>query len=124
MMMTILYNIKKARQILSPAALKYFSESIIHTIFTLRYSRRRRDHISQPYTIEFRQYDAVTSVSCIRFDPNSTWLVKSRLTRLDMSSVSSRVCSNMTDDEQAIVLACTRLVVCALTCTYSISSVK
>jgi len=57
-----------------------------------------------------------------RSSQNSTWLVTSRL---DMTrhvrrikgvvrSASSRACSNMADDEEAVVLACTSLVFCAL----------
>ena len=59
------------------------------------------------------------------FGPNSTWLVSTRLVttrhfRLCRASRASRAsrdervepcCSNMADDEQAIVLACTSLVV-------------
>jgi len=33
---------------------------------------------------------------------------------LVVTSVSSRACSNMADDEEAVVLACTSLVFCAL----------
>ena len=46
--------------------------------------------------------------------PNSTWLVSTRHVRLCRASRDERVkpcCSNMADDEQAIVLVCTSLVV-------------
>ena len=64
----------------------------------------------------------------VSLGPNSTWLVTSRLdttrhvrrvepVETNVSSASSCACSNMADmadDEQATVLACTSLVVCAL----------
>jgi len=63
-----------------------------------------------------------------RIGPNSTWLVSTRLDatrhiRLCRASRASRdervelvepCCSNMADDEEAVVLACTSFTVCAL----------
>jgi len=52
---------------------------------------------------------------CYRdFSPNTTWLVTSRHDTTRTTSVSSRACSNMADDEEAVVLACTSFVFCAL----------
>jgi len=44
---------------------------------------------------------------------SSSYDVSSRFERVK-TSVSSRACSNIADDEEAVVLACTTLVFCAL----------
>ena len=56
-------------------------------------------------------------MSFVYIRPNSTWLVTSRLDTTRNVRRVQRVepcCSNMADDEQAIVLACTSLVVVML----------
>jgi len=45
------------------------------------------------------------------YGPNSTWLDS---TRLDTFDFVEPCFSNMSDDEEAVVLACTSLVICAL----------
>ena len=60
----------------------------------------------------------------VGYSQNPTWFVKSRLDTTHVgrvervarvvTSVSSRAFSNMADDEEAVVLACTSLVLCAL----------
>jgi len=63
-----------------------------------------------------RDVVVVSTVTRLRFvySPNSTWLVTSRLDTTRHVRRVERVepcCSNMADDEQAIVLACISLVV-------------
>ena len=63
--------------------------------------------------------------SCRQISPNSTWLVTSRLDTTRhvrrvvrvarvVTNVTSRACFKMADDEEAVVIACTSLVFCAL----------
>ena len=77
---------------------------------------------SQQSTANLKPNITQAETSSTSYGPNSIWLVSTRLdttrhVRLCRASRDDRVervepcCSNMADDEQAIVLACTSLVV-------------
>ena len=103
----------------------YTQLHIQQTYFCLKLSGKVHKNIAKqqsPNKIIFKKIkahilvysDSVTQ-SMNHYSPNSTWVVTSRLTRStcrqSLDECVEPCCSNIADDEQAIVLACTSLVV-------------